>query len=98
MTIHHLHLLSDATGETINTVARACLVQFEGIKTIEHVWSLVRTRGQMDKALDGIAEFPGPVLFTLVNETQRGILVEGCRRLDVPCIPVLGPLLPPLAR
>ena len=97
MTIHHLHLLSDATGETINTVARACLVQFEGIKTIEHVWSLVRTRGQMDKALDGIAEFPGPVLFTLVNETQRGILVEGCRRLDVPCIPVLDPIIHRLA-
>jgi regulator of PEP synthase PpsR (kinase-PPPase family) len=97
MTIHHLHLLSDATGETINTVARACLVQFEGIKTIEHVWSLVRTRGQMDKALDGIAEYPGPVLFTLVNETQRGILVEGCRRLDVPCIPVLDPIIHRLA-
>jgi len=31
MTIHHLHLVSDATGETINSVARACLVQFEGI-------------------------------------------------------------------
>ena len=97
MTIHHLHLVSDATGETINTVARACLVQFEGVKTIEHVWSLVRTRGQMDKTLDGIAEYPGPVLFTLVNETQRGILVEGCRQLDVPCIPVLDPIIHRLA-
>jgi [pyruvate, water dikinase]-phosphate phosphotransferase / [pyruvate, water dikinase] kinase len=97
MTIYHLHLISDATGETINTVARACLVQFEGVKTIEHVWSLVRTRGQMDKALTGIAESPGPVLFTLVNETQRGILVEGCRRLDVPCIPVLDPIIHRLA-
>jgi len=97
MTIYHLHLISDATGETINTVARACLVQFEGVKTIEHVWSLVRTRGQMDKALTGIAEYPGPVLFTLVNETQRGVLVEGCRRLDVPCIPVLDPIIHRLA-
>ena len=97
MTIYHLHLVSDATGETINTVARACLVQFEGVKTIEHVWSLVRTRGQMDKALNGIAEYPGPVLFTLVNETQRGFLVEGCRRLDVPCIPVLDPIIHRLA-
>ena len=26
----HLHLVSDATGETVQTVARACLVQFEG--------------------------------------------------------------------
>src|SRR4051794_40496523 len=27
----HIHLVSDATGETIYRVARACLVQFEGI-------------------------------------------------------------------
>ena len=27
----HLHLVSDATGETVQSVARACLVQFEEI-------------------------------------------------------------------
>ena len=26
----HLHLVSDATGDTVHSVARACLVQFEG--------------------------------------------------------------------
>ena len=31
MKAFHLHLVSDATGETINSVARACLVQFEGV-------------------------------------------------------------------
>ncbi len=97
MTAYHLHLVSDATGETINSVARACLVQFEGIEPIEHVWSLVRTRGQMEKALRGIADHPGPVLFTLVNDTLRGFLVEGCRDLDVPCIPVLDPVIHRLA-
>src|SRR5262249_20568957 len=37
-TIYHLHLVSDATGETINSVPRACLVQFEGVEPIEHSW------------------------------------------------------------
>ncbi|HEY5598030.1 MAG TPA: pyruvate, water dikinase regulatory protein [Kiloniellales bacterium] len=97
MTVHHLHLVSDATGETINSVARACLVQFEGVEPIEHVWSLVRTRGQMEKVLLGIAEDPGPVLFTLVNDMLRGFLVEGCRQIDVPCIPVLDPVIHRLA-
>jgi hypothetical protein len=97
MTAYHLHLVSDATGETINSVARACLVQFEGIEPIEHVWSLVRTRGQMEKALRGIADHRGPVLFTLVNDTLRNFLVEGCRDLDVPCIPVLDPVIHRLA-
>ena len=32
----HLHLVSDSTGETINAVARACMVQFEGIEVVEH--------------------------------------------------------------
>ncbi len=97
MTAYHLHLVSDATGETINSVARACLVQFQGIEPIEHVWSLVRTRGQMEKALRGIGDHPGPVLFTLVNDALRSFLVEGCRDLDVPCIPVLDPVIHRLA-
>ena len=74
----HLHLVSDATGETINSVARACLVQCEGIAPIEHAWSLIRTPGQMEKVLGGIAAYPGPVLFTMVNEQLRALLQDGC--------------------
>lgn len=97
MTSYHLHLVSDATGETINSVARACLVQFREIEPIEHVWSLVRTAGQMDKALEGIADDPGPVLYTIVNPELRAALVEGCRPLGLPCIPVLDPVMHALA-
>ena len=43
----HLHLVSDSTGETVHSVARACLVQFDGTQPVEHVWSMVRTRGQI---------------------------------------------------
>ncbi len=97
MTAYHLHLVSDATGETINSVARACLVQFESVEPVEHVWTLIRTRGQIEKVLKGIEENPGPVLFTLVNEDLRTSLMEGCRRQGVPCIPVLDPVIHALA-
>lgn len=93
----HLHLVSDATGETINSVARACLVQFEGIDPVEHTWTLIRTSGQMDKVLAAITANPGIVLFTMVNEDLRGQLREGCRKLQVPCIPVLDPVIGALA-
>jgi len=93
----HLHLVSDATGETINSVARACLVQFEGVEPIEHSWTLIRTPGQMDKVLAGIEANPGLVLFTMVNEQLRTALQEGCRRLQVGCIPVLDPVIGALA-
>jgi regulator of PEP synthase PpsR (kinase-PPPase family) len=97
MTAHHMHLVSDATGETVNSVARACLVQFAGIEPIEHVWTLIRTKGQMVKVLTRIEENPGAVLFTIVNGELRNVLVEGCRQLGVPCIPVLDPVIHTLA-
>ena len=39
----HLHLISDATGETIHGVARACLAQFEEVEVTEHLWPMVRS-------------------------------------------------------
>lgn len=97
MTLHHLHLVSDATGETINSVARACLVQFRGVEPAEHIWSLIRTPSQMARVIAGIENHPGPVLFTLVHEDLRTSLIDGCRRLGVPCIPVLDPVIHALA-
>lgn len=97
MTTYHLHLVSDATGETISSVARACLVQFKGVEPIEHVWSLIRTPGQMERVIGGIEKHPGAVLFTLVNDELRARLQEGCRELGVPCIPVLDSVIHALA-
>jgi regulator of PEP synthase PpsR (kinase-PPPase family) len=97
MTAYHMHLVSDATGETVNSVARACLVQFEGAEAIEHSWTLIRTKGQIQKVLAGIGAAPGPVLFTFVNLELRAALLEGCRTLGVPCIPVLDPIIHALA-
>src|SRR3546814_4032005 len=97
MTTHHLHLVSDATGETINSVARACLVQFGGIEPIEHVWSLVRTGGMMTKVLQGIEAYPGPVLYTMVNHEWRDQLITRCTALSLPCIPVPDQVIHALA-
>ncbi len=38
----HLHLVSDATGETLMTVGRAAAVQYATVSAIEHVYPLVR--------------------------------------------------------
>lgn len=85
----HLHLVSDSTGETVTAVARACLVQFEGIFVNEHVWSLVRTPGQIDKIASAIEQSRGAVLYTLVDTELRDRLREHCRRMQLPCIGVL---------
>src|SRR5262249_50275247 len=69
----HVHLLSDSTGETVTSVARACLVQYEGIFVQEHVWSLVRTKGQLEKVIQEIERYRGPVLYTLVDQELRDL-------------------------
>jgi regulator of PEP synthase PpsR (kinase-PPPase family) len=93
----HLHLVSDATGETVSSVARACLVQFEGVEPVQHLWWLVRSQGQLDRVVAGIEANPGVVLATLIDASVRGLLEEACRRMHVPCIPVLDPVMAALA-
>ncbi|MGR0187085.1 pyruvate, water dikinase regulatory protein [Azospirillum brasilense] len=93
----HLHLVSDATGETINSVARACVIQFDDVRPVEHFWNLVRTERQLDMVLEGVQENRGLVMFTLVDEKLRRRLQDFCREVQVPCIPVLDPLINALA-
>lgn len=84
-----LHLVSDSTGETVNTVARAVIAQFERAHAKEHVWPLVRSKPQLEKVLAGIEAHPGIVMYTLVEDELRAALEEGCRRLKVPYVSVL---------
>jgi [pyruvate, water dikinase]-phosphate phosphotransferase / [pyruvate, water dikinase] kinase len=97
VTRFHLHLVSDSTGETVHSVARACLVQFDEVNAVEHVWSMVRTRNQIERVVAGVEANPGVVLFTLVSEQLRQLLQQECRRLQVPAIPILDPVIGALA-
>jgi len=89
----HVHLISDSTGETVHSLARACFVQFEDTHVQEHSWPLIRTAAQVEKILQGISGSPGPVLYTLVNKDVRTRLEEGCRELGVPTISVMDPII-----
>ncbi|MEQ8967639.1 MAG: pyruvate, water dikinase regulatory protein [Azospirillaceae bacterium] len=89
----HLHMVSDATGETIQSVARACLAQFDEVAPVEHFWNLVRTDRQLALALEEIETSRGIVIYTLVDAHLRQRLEETCRRLQVPCISILDPVL-----
>ena len=88
-----LHLVSDATGETLNSIARATTAQFEQVQIVYHRWSLIRTRFQLHRVLEGIEAEPGPVLSTLVDKALRADLETTCQRLDVQVINVLDPVM-----
>ena len=88
-----IHLVSDSTGETVSSVARAATAQFDDIETREHIWPLVRTKSQLDKVLTGIRANPGVVMYTLVDKNIRDILKAECLKLSLPCIPVLAQII-----
>lgn len=86
----NLHLVSDSTGETVGSVARAALVQFDNVDPEEFTWTLVRSKSQLEKVIEGISENPGPVMYTLVDAGLRDALKMECARRGLPCIAVIA--------
>ena len=89
----NLHLVSDATGETLNAIARATTVHFEHAQIVYHRWSLIRTRFQLHRVLEGIQHEPGPVLSTLIDRALRTELETACLKLNVRVVNVLDPVI-----
>ena len=89
----HLHLVSDSTGETLITVARAVAAQYANVTAVEHVYPLVRSQKQLDRVLDEIGEAPGIVLFTLLEKDLVGRLETKCREINIPSLSIIGPVM-----
>jgi regulator of PEP synthase PpsR (kinase-PPPase family) len=89
----HIHLISDATGETLITVARAAAAQYSKVMPVEHMHPLVRNQKQLDRVLADIEESPGIVLYTLLEENLVQRLEAKCRELGLPYLSILGPVL-----
>lgn len=89
----NLHLVSDSTGETLSSVARAVLSQFEGVESNDFIWPLVRTKPQLDRVLESISKDPGIVLYTILHDDLVEDLKKVCYELKVPCIPVLSHII-----
>lgn len=89
----HLHLVSDATGETLITVARAAAAQYATVAPVEHVHPLVRTSKQLERVLSEIEQEPGIVLYTLLDRPLADRLESVCSALGVPYLSILDPVL-----
>ncbi len=89
----HLHLVSDATGETLITVARAAAAQYTSVSPVEHMHPLVRSHKQLDRVLSEIENAPGIVLYTLLETELAERLEKTCRDLGLPYLSIMGPVL-----
>lgn len=88
----HLHLISDATGETLIAASRAVTSQYRSAQAIEHVYPLVRSRKQLQKVIESIDAEPGIVLYTIAEKSLGELLEESCRGIGTPCVSVLEPI------
>ena len=89
----HLHMISDSTGETLITVARAVAAQYSNVSPVEHVYPLVRSQKQLDRVLAEIEEAPGIVLFTLLEKDLVERLEAKCQEINIPSLSIIGPVL-----
>ena len=61
-TFFHAHLVSDSTGDTLATIARAVTARFDALIPIEHAYPLVRSTRQLERVLNEIEDAPWIVI------------------------------------
>ena len=83
---YNIHLVSDSTGETLSTIAKAVLVQYKNLDFQQHMHSLVRNKRQIESVYEEIKERPGVVLCTLYDFELKKTLQTLCDELKVPLI------------
>ena len=88
----HLHLISDATGETLIAASRAVTSQYRTAHAIEHVYPLIRSHRQLQNVVEAIDAEPGIVLYTIADKSLGEYLEESCRSMGTPCVSVLEPI------
>lgn len=89
----NLHLISDSTGETLSSVARAVLSQFENVESKDFIWPLIRTSSQIEKVKESIKQNPGIVLYTIIKDELIEEVQKICHQLQIPCVAVLSPII-----
>lgn len=89
----HLHLISDATGETLLAAGRAASAQYKNARAIEHIYPLIRTEKQVEKVLEEIEAEPGIVLYTMVDQELAARIDARCAAMGLPYVSVLEPVL-----
>ncbi|WP_336278687.1 pyruvate, water dikinase regulatory protein [Bartonella sp. CB175] len=89
----HMHMLSDATGETLISVGRAVASQYTMSQAIEHIYPMIRNETQLQRALGEIEQYPGIVLYTIIDEKIKLSLKKRCKKIGIPCVDILYPVL-----
>ena len=89
----NIHLVSDSTGETIENTVSATISQFPDVNRKEFQWPMTRTEDQIKDITKNLKRNPGLVVFSIVDDKNRSLLENNCKKLDIPYISPLDNLL-----
>jgi regulator of PEP synthase PpsR (kinase-PPPase family) len=92
-----MYLVSHASGELVEMLARNAIIQLDGIEVKRRLWKMVRRLDQIPEILSVLASSPGYVLHSISHSDVREALETGCRLLNIPCQFALEPLIGLLA-
>lgn len=92
-----IYLVSHASGELIEMLARNSLAQLQGVEVKRRLWKMVRRLDQIPEILNELASAPGFVLHSISHSDVREALEAGCQRLHIPFQFALEPLITRLA-
>ena len=91
---HHIYLVSDSTGETIDRTFMALKAQFQNFKYKVHHFSFTRTENQISKILENKNKNENIIiLYTIVDNKLAKYLVQESKKKNIPCFGVLGDLI-----
>jgi len=90
---YYIYVISDATGETAETVTLAALSQFRKKDIIISRIGNVRTEDHIRSILKEAADVRGLIVYTLVSDRLRKVLREEASRYQLLTIDIIGPLL-----
>jgi regulator of PEP synthase PpsR (kinase-PPPase family) len=81
----HIYLVSHASGELIEMLARNSLAQLEDVTVERRLWKFVRSVSQVPEIIATISQNRGFVIHSVSATDVREALEAGCHTLRVPC-------------
>ena len=70
-------MISDASGETVESIGKAMIAQFEGqLQITGHIWPMIRSKSSVDLIFQSMKQKPGVILYTILEQDLRDYLIK----------------------
>lgn len=89
----NIFIVSDGTGTTAESVLASVVVQFRGAQLDIRRFPFTRTESQMEEIVEQAPEGECIIVFTLVSEKLRQLLIEQGKVKNLTVVDVMGPLI-----